>query len=67
MTPSLAEWIENTMRDAHMDLRNLDDIDCLLLSKKSLQKATQYGWMTTFGNYFCVVDKSTKQLVDELQ
>jgi len=47
-----------------LDLSNPNDMDCLLLSKKPLQRATRYTWIMTFDNHFQVEDKTSSWLVN---
>lgn len=60
---TLPQWMERTVRDTNLDLRNPEDMDRLLLSRKPSQKATRYSRIMAFGNHFRVQDESTERLM----
>lgn len=63
LTPPLADWVERYVRDLEMDLRDPNEMDRFLLSKKPSQRATRYTRITAFGNHFRVEDETTSRLV----
>lgn len=62
-TPSLADWIERTVGELDLDLRNAEDMDRFLLSKNPSQRAIRYTRVTAFGNHFRVEDDRTRHLL----
>ena len=57
---TLPQWMEHTVQDINLDLKNPEDMDHLFLSRKPSQKATRYSRIMAFGNHFRVQDESTE-------
>ena len=62
-TPSLSDWMEHSVGELDLDLRNPEDMDRFLLSRNPSQRAVRYTRVTAFGNHFRVEDDSTRHLL----
>jgi hypothetical protein len=56
------EWVKGAVRSSDLDVNNLEDMDRLLLTTKSSQKATRYTRMKAYGNYFRMHDDSAERM-----
>ena len=56
------ERVKGAVRSNPLDMRNVDEMDKLLLTSKPSQITTRHIRIKAFGNYFKVVDESSVRM-----
>jgi hypothetical protein len=61
-TAPFEEWIRSNAVHSNLDASNHNDMDRLMLSTKSSQRALRYTQMKAFGNHFRIEDDSSTRM-----